>query len=66
MFSKIAFSLGAAKNPAIYGYMLSFFALVGYWGSIPFWWLAGKNYKIYMEEEEEKHKEEKLLREAQK
>lgn len=47
LFSKIATSLGAAANPTIYGTILAGFALVGYWGSIPFWWLAGRSYKSY-------------------
>ena len=50
LFSKVGMGLGAAANPAIYGKLVAIFALVGYWGSIPFWWLAGKSYKKHMEE----------------
>lgn len=45
MFSKIATTLGASANPILYGKILAGFALFGYWGSIPFWWLAGRSYK---------------------
>jgi hypothetical protein len=47
-FSSAANYLGAAANPALYGYILTGFAALGYWGSIPFWWLAGKSYKKHM------------------
>lgn len=50
-FSSVANFFGAAANPAIYGNILTGFALLGYWGSIPFWWLAGKSYKRHMEEQ---------------
>lgn len=45
IFSKIATVMGASATPAIYGKLLAVFALFGYWGSIPFWWLAGRSYK---------------------
>jgi hypothetical protein len=38
----MATTLGAAANPSLYGKILAAFAFVGYWGSIPFWWLAGR------------------------
>ena len=50
LFSKISLSLGASGNPAVYGTVISIFASAGYWGSIPFWYLAGKSYKKNMEE----------------
>ena len=49
-FSNVANFIGAAANPALYGYVLTGFAFLGYWGSVPFWWLAGKSYKKYMSE----------------
>jgi predicted MFS family arabinose efflux permease len=49
-FSWLSNYLGAAANPAIYGKVLTVFALIGYWGSVPFWWLAGRSYKKHMEE----------------
>jgi hypothetical protein len=49
-FSFVANFFGAAADPKIYGYVLTFFAGLGYWGSIPFWWLAGRSYKKYMED----------------
>ena len=50
VFGYIANLMGAAANPAIYGYILTGFACLGYWGSIPFWWLAGKSYTKFIEE----------------
>jgi len=49
LFSFIANALGASTNPSVYGKILTVFALVGYWGSIPFWYLAGKSYTEHME-----------------
>jgi hypothetical protein len=49
LFSFIANALGASTNPSVYGKILTVFALVGYWGSIPFWYLAGKSYTKHME-----------------
>ena len=49
-FSFVSNFFGAGDDPRIYGYVLTFFAGLGYWGSIPFWWLAGKSYKKYMED----------------
>ena len=40
--------LGASSNPAIYGYLITAFTFIGYGGSVPFFWLAGKEYKKYM------------------
>ena len=50
IFSKISLGLGVAANPGIYGTLLAVFACFGYWGSIPFWYLAGKSYKKHMED----------------
>ena len=49
IFSKISLSLGAVGNPGVIGSLLCVFALFGYWGSIPFWWMAGNEYKKHME-----------------
>jgi hypothetical protein len=51
LFSFIANALGASTNPSVYGKILTVFALVGYWGSIPFWYLAGKSYTKHMEKQ---------------
>lgn len=53
LFGKIAKSLGASANPAIYGYLIAAFGIVGYWGSIPFWYLAGKSYEEEMTKRQE-------------
>jgi len=49
LFSAFSKNLGAAANPSIYGYIITVFALIGYWGSLPFWYMAGKSYKKFME-----------------
>ena len=48
LFGFMANSLGAASNPSIYGYIVTLFSVIGYGGSVPFFWLAGKEYKKYM------------------
>ena len=50
MFSLLSTYLGAASNPGVYGTMITIFSCLGYWGSIPFWYLAGRAYKKHMEE----------------
>ena len=49
-FSFVSNYFGAGGDPRIYGYVLTSFAALGYWGSIPFWWLAGRSYKEYMQD----------------
>ena len=49
IFTKLAKILEASVNPSIYGYLIVAFGLVGYWGSIPLWYLAGKSYKKDLE-----------------
>ena len=41
--------MGASVNPSVYGQLLGIFAGIGYWGSIPFFYLAGRSYKKFME-----------------
>ena len=36
---------GAVNNPILYGPIITGMVLVGFGGSVPFWWLAGKEYK---------------------
>jgi len=52
LFGLVSNICGAASDPRIYGYVLTLFAGIGYWGSIPFWFLAGKSYEKYMIEQE--------------
>jgi hypothetical protein len=42
--------LGAATDPTIYGKLIFLWSLVGYIGSIPFFWKSGKAYKKHIEE----------------
>jgi len=41
----------AKSNPALYGHFLCGFVVFSYLGSLPFFWLAGKHYKIFKERE---------------
>lgn len=61
IFGWVANSLGALTNPTLYGPILTVSVALSYWGSLPFWWKAGKYYKKHMEEREE---EEKFLKGA--
>jgi len=42
----------AKTHPSRYGYILFFFVLFSYGGSIPFMWLAGQHYKTFKEKED--------------
>lgn len=48
VFGYLANFLGAAANPSIYGFLLTGSTILGYGGSVPFFWLAGREYKRYM------------------
>ena len=43
--SKLAKYYGAVSNPALYGPIITGMVLIGFGGSVPFWYLAGKEYK---------------------
>ena len=45
LFGWLANSMGALANPTLYGPILTGIVALSYWGSIPFWWKAGKYYK---------------------
>jgi len=51
VLSKLAGHFGAVANPALYGPLITFMTIVGFGGSVPFWYLAGKEYKKKKEEE---------------
>ena len=55
---------GAATNPAVYGKLIWVWSMVGYLGSIPTFWKAGKVYKKFVDDQEEEAKaqSEALLR----
>lgn len=53
LLGQVANMLGALSNPAIYGKLITLWSLVGYLGSIPCFWKAGKLYKKKMEELEQ-------------
>jgi hypothetical protein len=45
----LANALGAVANPRIYGYLIWIWSMIGYIGSVPFFWKGGKEYKKYIE-----------------
>jgi hypothetical protein len=45
--------MGAITNPAVYGKLITLWSFIGYIGSIPCFWKAGKLYKKKMEEIEQ-------------
>lgn len=45
VFNKVAIAFNCASNPTLYGPILTLFCLIGYGGSVPFFWKAGKEYK---------------------
>jgi MFS family permease len=48
VLGKLCLKFGAAANPAIYGPLITLTTLVGFVGSCPWWYLAGKNYRDFM------------------
>lgn len=55
--------LGAAANPAVYGKLIWLWNIVGYIGSIPCFYIGGKKYKEFVDnqENEAKSKKDKLI-----
>ena len=53
----IAKNVGAFTNPALYGPLISAFTVISYGLSIPFWYKAGKHYKDFMIEKDNKKAE---------
>jgi MFS family permease len=53
LLGQVANMLGAAANPAIYGKLISLWSVIGYVGSIPCFWKAGKLYKDKMDQLEQ-------------
>ena len=49
LFGSVTNYFNVAANPKVYGYVISLFAMLGYLGSLPFWFMAGKSYKQEME-----------------
>ena len=45
---------GAQANPAVYGKLIWVWSMVGYLGSIPTFWKAGKVYKKFVDDQEAK------------
>lgn len=48
---------GAVQNPAIYGKLITFTTAIGFFGSVPVWWFAGKAYCRILKEREAEKKE---------
>lgn len=49
---------GAATNPAVYGKLIWIWSMVGYLGSIPTFFKAGKVYKKFVDDQEAKAQEQ--------
>ena len=45
LFNGIVKNFNTALNPGIYGILLTIFCGVGYLGSVPFFWKAGREFK---------------------
>lgn len=61
VFNAFANAYGCLANPALYGPLITASIGFSYIGSIPFWWMAGKEYKKFMEEKDRKKAEEEAL-----
>jgi hypothetical protein len=48
ILSKLAKYYGAIGNPALYGPIITAMVVVGFGGSCPFWFMAGREYKKAM------------------
>jgi len=48
LIGKLAKHYGAISNPALYGPIITGMVILGFGGSCPFWYLAGKDYKRQM------------------
>ena len=46
----LSVKFGAATNPAVWGTLITFTTLLGHFGSVPAWYLAGKSYTKHMKE----------------
>lgn len=55
--AELAKYVGAAANPVLYGPLICALVAVGYTGSVPIWWKAGKVYKKRLEEKAERAKQ---------
>ena len=52
---------GAVANPTMYGPLITFTTFIGFLGSCPWWYLAGKNYKRIMLEKQKAEEEQDAL-----
>lgn len=48
IFSRIATELDVANNPNLYGTIITGFCVIGYLGSVPFFYKAGREYEKIM------------------
>ena len=49
ILNALSVKFGAAANPALWGPLITFTTLIGHFGSVPAWYLAGKSYNKHME-----------------
>ena len=59
--AELAKVVGAAANPALYGPLICALIAVGYTGSVPIWYRAGKFYEARMEAAEQRKKAKSAL-----
>ena len=48
LFGYLCNYFGAAANPVVYGPLIAAFSAIGFFGSLPFWFKAGKSYAEHM------------------
>ena len=52
LLNLLANIFNATANPSVYGKLIFLFSIIGYAGSIPSFWRAGKEYKKMVENKE--------------
>ena len=48
LMSQVAHLVGANQQPRLYGTLIFLGSTLGYLGSIPSYWMAGKHYKNFL------------------
>ena len=52
IFGALCTRFGAVANPTVYGPLIAGFSVLGFIGSVPFWFRAGRHYKNHMAEKQ--------------
>jgi MFS family permease len=48
IFGRLCNKFAVVANPAMYGPLIAGFSVLGFIGSVPFWYMAGKGYRNHM------------------